>query len=85
MINRDLPKDATTSPSVAGQWKAAHEIVQPYDADTTAAWIHAILHKIEGNQGNSRYRYRRARKLDHFFDEPTAELAEIRREVAGQI
>ena len=68
--------------AVAGQWQAAHEIVQQYDTDTTAAWIHAVLHKIEGDDGNSRYWYRRAGKLEHVSDQPMAELAEIRKEVA---
>jgi len=68
----------------AGQWNAAHELVQQYERDTTAAWIHAVLHKIEGDQDNSRYWYRRAGKLEHFPDEPKAELAEIRKEVAGR-
>ena len=67
----------------AGQWNAAHEIVQQYE-DTTAAWIHAVLHKIEGDEDNSRYWYRRAGKLEHFPDEPKAELAEIRKRVAGE-
>ena len=65
----------------AGQWNAAHELVQQYEMDTTAAWIHAVLHKIEGDHHNSRYWYRRAEKLEHVSDEPTAELAEIRKEV----
>jgi len=50
--------------ALSGQWDAAHKIVQQYEADTTAAWIHAVLHKIEGDQDNSRYWYRRAGKLD---------------------
>jgi hypothetical protein len=33
--------------AVAGKWNAAHEIVQQYETDTIAAWIHAVLHKIE--------------------------------------
>jgi hypothetical protein len=53
--------------AIAGEWNAAHEIVQQYE-DTTAAWIHAVLHKIEGDQDNSRYWYRRAGKLEHFSD-----------------
>ena len=71
--------------ALSGEWNAAHQIVQQYETDTTAAWIHAVLHKIEGDQDNSRYWYRRAGKLEHFSDEPKAELAEIRKEVAGQI
>jgi len=67
--------------ALAGQWDAAHGIVQHYETDTTAAWIHAVLHKIEGDLDNSRYWYRRAGKLEHVSDEPKAELAEIRKEV----
>jgi hypothetical protein len=68
--------------ALSGEWNAAHQIVQQYE-DTTAAWIHAVLHKIEGDQDNSRYWYRRAGKLEHFSDEPKAELEGIKTEVAG--
>lgn len=64
--------------ALAGKWDAAHGIVQQYDNDPTAAWIHAVIHKIEGDAGNSRYWYRHAGKLEHFADEPTAELTEIK-------
>ena len=70
--------------ALSGEWNAAHELVQQYEADTTAAWIHAVLHKIEGDDDNSRYWYRRAEKLEHVSDEPTADLAEIRQEVAAR-
>jgi hypothetical protein len=63
--------------ALEGQWDSAHQIVQQHE-DPTAAWIHAVLHKIEGDPDNSRYWYRRAGKLEHFSDEPRAELAEIR-------
>ena len=53
--------------AIAGEWNAAHQIVQQYE-DATAAWIHAVLHKIEGDQDNSLYWYRRAGKLEHFSD-----------------
>ena len=52
--------------------------------DGVSAGIHAVLHKIEGDQNNSRYWYRRAGKLEHFVDEPKAELAEIRKGLSGQ-
>ncbi len=63
------------------QWDAAHRIVQRYEDDLTAAWIHAVLHKIEGDPDNSRYWYRRANKLEHLSDEARAELAAIRAEL----
>jgi len=32
-----------------GDWDAAHKIAQDY-ADDSANWIHAVLHKIEGDE-----------------------------------
>ena len=43
----------------AGDWAAAHEIVQP-DASREAAWVHAYLHRKEPDPGNAAYWYRRA-------------------------
>ena len=70
--------------ALSGEWNAAHQIVQQYE-DTTAAWIHAALHKIEGDQDNSRYWYHLAGKLERVADEPKEELAEIRKDVAGRV
>ena len=67
--------------ALAGDWNAAHQIVQQYEDDETAAWIHAVLHKMEGDLSNSRYWYRRAGQLDHVEDEPRAELAAIQTEL----
>jgi hypothetical protein len=68
--------------ALSGEWDAAHQIAQQHE-DTTAYWIHAVLHKIEGDQDNSRYWYRRAGKLEHVTDEPKGELVAIRKVVAG--
>ena len=38
----------------SGSWDGAHRIVQEYN-HATACWIHAVLHKIEGDEFNSRY------------------------------
>ena len=70
--------------ALAGKWDAAHGIVQQYDGDPIAAWIHAVIHKIEGDPGNSRYWYRHAGKLAHFDDDPTAELAAIKAELISR-
>lgn len=67
--------------ALAGDWDAAHQLVQPYEDDATAAWIHAVLHKIEGDLGNARYWYRRADRLDRVAEEPRAEFAAIGAEV----
>jgi hypothetical protein len=70
--------------ALAGKWDAAHQLVQQYQDDATAAWIHAVLHKIEGDLGNARYWYRRAGRLDRVADEPRAEFAAIRTELNSQ-
>ncbi len=69
--------------ALGDQWDAAHRIVQQYEADATAAWIHAVLHKIEGDSDNSRYWYRRAAKMACVDQEPLAELREIRAVLGG--
>jgi hypothetical protein len=70
--------------ALADDWDAAHNLVQQYEGDATAAWIHAVLHKIEGDPGNSRYWYHRAARIEHFEDEPRAELAVIRTELRNR-
>jgi len=67
--------------ALAGHWDAAHAIVQHYEDDATAAWIHAVLHKIEGDLGNARYWYRRADRMDRVADKPRQELAAIQGEL----
>lgn len=69
--------------ALTGKWDAAHEIVQRYEGDGTASWIHAVLHKIEGDLGNARYWYRRANRMDRVEDEPRAELAVIQAGLAA--
>ena len=42
-----------------GDWDAAHRIVQ--DENTPdAAWVHAYLHRVEGDLSNAGYWYRQA-------------------------
>ena len=40
-------------------WDAAHGIVQD-ESDANSAWVHAYLHRVEGDLGNAGYWYRRA-------------------------
>jgi hypothetical protein len=69
--------------ALAGDWEAAHGIVQRDEVDPTAAWIHAVLHKIEGDAANARYWYRRAGRMDAVDREATEELRAIRATLAG--
>ena len=45
-----------------GDWQFAYELAQAQD-DPTRAWVHAYLHRKEGDLANARYWYRRAGKL----------------------
>jgi hypothetical protein len=40
-------------------WDAAHKLVQGEDT-REAAWVHAYLHRVEGDLGNAGYWYRQA-------------------------
>ncbi|PJG54403.1 hypothetical protein CVM73_14240 [Bradyrhizobium forestalis] len=42
-----------------GDWDRAHKIVQD-DSGRDAAWVHAYLHRVEGDLGNAGYWYRQA-------------------------
>jgi hypothetical protein len=44
-----------------GDWQAAHAIAQDVDNDA-GSWVHAYLHRKEGDQSNAAYWYRRAGK-----------------------
>lgn len=59
-----------------GEWEASHRIVQDY-TDTTACWIHAVLHKMEGDEGNSRYWYAGCNASFEDYAETSQELEAI--------
>jgi hypothetical protein len=44
----------------AGDWQAAHVIVQADETSPLACWAHGIVHLLEGDLDNARYWYRRA-------------------------
>ncbi len=44
-----------------GDWDKAHKLAQG-QGDQTGAWVHAYLHRVEGDQSNAGYWYRRAGK-----------------------
>jgi hypothetical protein len=67
--------------ALAGQWHRAHETVQAIE-DRSAYWIHAVLHKIEGDSDNSHFWYARAGKTQNFPMNATDELRLIRRELS---
>jgi hypothetical protein len=48
--------------ALAGDWQAAHEVAQRHEDDETACWLHAVVHRIEGDVPNARYWYGRCRR-----------------------
>ena len=66
----------------AGAWQQAHEIVQK-DKSELAAWLHGIVHTLEGDLDNARYWYRKADRAFPGPDAVEAEIAAARRAVEG--
>jgi hypothetical protein len=69
-FNATLEKNSPPSMSPAlvalwhdakGDWTRAHEVAQDI-ADATGSWVHAYLHRKEGDEGNAAYWYRKAEK-----------------------
>jgi hypothetical protein len=64
-----------------GDWRAAHEIVQRDEDSALACWAHGIVHLMEGDTGNARYWYRRAKRP--FAPEVAAEIAALSESLKG--
>ena len=62
-----------------GDWQAAHHAAQAQD-DEAGAWVHAYLHRVEGDEGNAGYWYRRAHK-----PHATSDLKQEWREIAAAL
>ena len=65
-LGQDAPPDVTPPLQALwfdakGDWQAAHRLVQD-DGGNSAAWVHAYLHRKEGDASNAAYWYRRAGK-----------------------
>lgn len=72
-INHELIKAIQRIPT---DWDGAHHIVQDHNTNL-ACWIHAVLHKIEGDESNSRYWYARCNKNYEDFIDTKQELEAI--------
>ena len=67
----------------AGQWQAAHDIVQP-DTSTLGAWLHGIVHILEGDLENARGWYRRAERPFPGAEAVQTEIAAARQALASR-
>lgn len=64
-LEADAPPDGM-APALAalwwdarGDWEQAHRLAQEAGG-ADGAWVHAYLHRVEGDNGNAAYWYRRA-------------------------
>lgn len=60
------PRDVDTAVAALwwakkGDWHKAHRLVMD-EAARAAAWVHAYLHRVEGDIDNAHYWYRQARR-----------------------
>lgn len=69
--------------ALRGDWPGAHRIVQEREDDAIANWIHAVVHRMEGDLSNARYWYRRCGREFREGLSFEAELEEIRAVVAN--
>jgi hypothetical protein len=64
-LSDETPESGLAPPLAAlwwaakGDWDAAHKIVQD-ESDANSAWVHAYLHRVEGDLSNAGYWYRQA-------------------------
>jgi len=63
-----------------GDWEAAHKIAQR-NPDAYGNWLHAILHKIEGDRSNAAYWYNRAGHPERIAMRAEEELKELAQEL----
>jgi hypothetical protein len=62
----------------AGAWSPAHEIVQK-ESSAVAAWLHGIVHILEGDLDNARGWYRRAGRAFPGAEAVAGEISAARR------
>jgi hypothetical protein len=62
--------------AINDSWDASHKIVQDIHS-AKAYWIHAVLHKMEGDEFNSRYWYKKAQQSFEAYSDAKQELVFI--------
>jgi len=67
----------------AGDWQAAHEIVQRDEESPLACWAHGIVHIMEGDLPNARYWYREAKRPFPKKPDAAAEIGALKTELGA--
>ena len=65
-----------------GAWEEAHPIVQS-DKSIEAAWVHGLVHMLEGDLENARHWYRKANRDFPESGATDAEIAAARSMIGG--
>lgn len=60
-----------------GDWNKSHKLIDQ-ESDKDCAWVHAYLHRVEGDLSNARYWYRRSGKPESklSLNEERSQIAE---------
>ena len=82
-LRRELLK--AVDAALKNDWTVAHEIVQRYETSPVACWLHAVLHKIEGDASNARYWYAKTHMDFERFPDPKVELRAILHELHHEV
>jgi hypothetical protein len=69
--------------ALGGDWEAAHRIVQEHEGEPIANWIHAVVHRMEGDRENASYWYQQCGRTLRDEVTTSAELQEIRAALGG--
>jgi hypothetical protein len=68
--------------ALGSDWQAAHLIAQDHEGERLANWIHAVVHRLEGDEANARYWYDRCGRSGTKQQPTDAELGQIRDELS---
>ena len=74
---------AAVDRALAGDWPSAHAVAQEHEGEAVADWLHAVVHRMEGDLANARYWYRRCGREPREGVSTAQELGEIRAHLAG--
>ncbi len=82
-LDQDSPPSTLSPPlkalwhDASGNWDQAHEIASDYGGKI-GAWVHAYLHRKEGDKSNASYWYNRADKEmpDHDLETEWTQITE---------
>ena len=84
MVGNQQQLSIAIQAALDGDWEKSHQIAQVL-TDSSANWLHAVLHKIEGDKLNSQYWYAKTnyKKFEDFSD-ANAELNAIKKSLIDE-